>query len=60
MPESTLFANNIFYIEEKLIYILKEITKQPLATIVFFGEFENLKDDPTAMFENPDIGVHQD
>ncbi len=54
-PESTLFANNIFYVEEKADFYFEGDNKTTFSNNCFFGEFENLKDDPTAMFENPEF-----
>ena len=54
-PFQTLFANNIFYVEEKADFVFKEDQQTQFSHNCFYGDFENLPADPYAIFQNPDF-----
>lgn len=62
-PENTLFANNIFYIEEKADFDFKGDINTKFNNSCFYGKFENLPDDPAAIFDDPqfiNVAAHGD
>ncbi|MFY9150549.1 MAG: right-handed parallel beta-helix repeat-containing protein [Prolixibacteraceae bacterium] len=52
-PENTFFANNIFYVEEKADFHFEGDENTKFDNNCFYGKFENLPDDPAAIFEDP-------
>ncbi len=52
-PENTLFANNIFYVEENAGFAFSGDKNTKFSNNCFFGKFENLPEDPAAIFEDP-------
>ncbi|MBT3382626.1 MAG: right-handed parallel beta-helix repeat-containing protein [Prolixibacteraceae bacterium] len=52
-PKNTLFANNIFYIDEKADFYFEGDIGTKFTNNCFYGEFENLPEDPAAIFEDP-------
>ena len=52
-PENTLFANNIFYVEEKADFFFDGDEGTEFTNNCFYGNLENLPDDPAAIFEDP-------
>lgn len=52
-PESTLFANNIFYVLEKVDFYFEDDKNTTFTNNCFYGEFENLPEDPSAIFDVP-------
>ena len=56
-PQNTQFANNIFYVEEKADFFFffngDEVTE--FTNNCFYGNFENLPNDPAAIFEDPEF-----
>jgi hypothetical protein len=52
-PESTWFANNIFYVNEKADFYFENDKNTKFSNNCFYGEFENLPNDPAAIFEDP-------
>ncbi len=54
-PENTLFANNIFYVEEKADFHFKEDRNTKFSNNCFYGKFENMPEDPAAIFEDPEF-----
>ena len=52
-PESTWFANNIFYVNEKADFYFKNDKNTKFSNNCFYGKFENLPEDPAAIFEDP-------
>ncbi|MCA1760105.1 MAG: right-handed parallel beta-helix repeat-containing protein, partial [Bacteroidales bacterium] len=52
-PENTFFANNIFYVGEKADFYFEGDTGTQFTNNCFYGKFENMPDDPAAIFENP-------
>ena len=52
-PENTLFANNIFYVEENADFYFEGDKGTQFANNCFYGHFENMPEDPAAIFEDP-------
>lgn len=52
-PEDTFFANNIFYVEGKADFAFKGDKNTIFRNNCFYGQFENLPEDPFAIFEDP-------
>jgi hypothetical protein len=52
-PENTLFANNIFYVEENAGFSFKNDINTKFTNNCFFGKIENLPNDPAAIFKDP-------
>lgn len=52
-PENTFFTNNVFYVEEKADFFFNADKNTKFSNNCFFGNFENLPNDATAIFENP-------
>ena len=52
-PENTLFANNIFFVEEKADFYFEGDKGTRFTNNCYYGDFENLKEDPAAVFEDP-------
>jgi hypothetical protein len=52
-PENTLFANNIFYVAEQADFSFKGDINTKFKSNCFYGKFENLPDDPAAIFDDP-------
>jgi hypothetical protein len=52
-PENTFFANNIFYVEEKADFFFDGDKGTQFTNNCFYGNFENMPDDPAAIFEDP-------
>lgn len=52
-PENTWFANNIFYVNEKADFYFEGDNGTQFTNNCFYGEFENMPDDPAAIFEDP-------
>jgi hypothetical protein len=52
-PENTLFANNIFYVEEKADFYFDGDEGTELSNNCFFGNFKSMPVDPAAIFEDP-------
>ncbi len=54
-PINTLFANNIFYVEETADFHFKEDIDTKFISNCFYGKFENMPEDPSAIFEDPEL-----
>jgi len=52
-PENTFFANNIFYVEETADFHFEGDLRTQFTNNCFFGDFENIPEDPQAIFKNP-------
>jgi hypothetical protein len=52
-PENTLFANNIFYVEGSAGFNFKGDINTKFTNNCYYGKFENLPEDPAAIFEDP-------
>lgn len=52
-PQNTWFANNIFYVNEKADFSFQGDEGTKFTNNCFYGEFENLPEDPAAIFEDP-------
>lgn len=54
-PQSTWFANNIFFVSGKADFAFKGDENTLFVNNCFYGEFENRPDDPAAIFKNPEF-----
>ena len=52
-PQDTWFANNIFYVNEKADFSFDGDAGTKFKNNCFYGDFENLPNDPAAIFEDP-------
>jgi hypothetical protein len=54
-PENSLFANNIFYVEEKADFYFEGDNGTRFSHNCFYGKFKNTPTDTAAIFANPEF-----
>jgi hypothetical protein len=52
-PKDTWLGNNIFYVEKRANFVFKEDINTIFNSNCFYGVFDQLPDDPNAIFEDP-------
>lgn len=52
-PKNTLFANNVFYVNEKADFVFKGDENTRFTHNCFYGNFENMPTDADAIFTDP-------
>ena len=53
-PDSTLFANNIFYVQETSDFYWGKSKRNYMTHNLYYGQFENNLDDPNAVYNTPE------